>query len=140
MNIDFNLFKRKVRNLNGLDLLKSIKELMLEQIDLTYEYNHSYVEVNSFTQNNIQLSESHVGKYIRLEDTTGVTVTITQNNNIKVGSVVTIEQKGAGQVEVVAGSGVIINAAAGTKTSSQYAGIQIVKVAENVYTVIGGVA
>jgi hypothetical protein len=67
-------------------------------------------------------------------------VTIPLNSSVpfNTGTVITIEQVGAGQTEVLAASGVTRQATVGFKSIGQYAMMQCIKVGTNTWTVIGG--
>ncbi|TGE26903.1 hypothetical protein [Hymenobacter metallicola] len=60
--------------------------------------------------------------------------------NFPVGTVLEIEQQGAGQVTVAAGAGVTLNGYGGLKTAGQYASVGLRKVAANTWILKGGVA
>jgi uncharacterized protein (TIGR02145 family) len=74
--------------------------------------------------------------YIRYTGATDITVTV--SNTLKIGQPITIWQAGAGIITLVADTGVILNG--NVITSGQNNGIQVMKVADNVFDVIGGVA
>ena len=83
----------------------------------------------------IVLDLSDEGKYIRINNADATTVTI-PNLPFQIGSTIVIEQTGAGSVQITA-SEVIINGY--TYTPYQYGVIQVIKVENLVWTVIGGV-
>jgi hypothetical protein len=85
------------------------------------------------------LALADAGAYIRVNNAADTTVTIPTNASVAfpTGTVITIEQQGAGQVTVSPASGVTLNG--GNKTLFQYAGVQIVKVDTNTWSIIGGV-
>lgn len=106
--------------------LPSRRELLLinNQIGITYS---------------LVLSDG--GKYLRLENSSPISLTVPLNSSVpfEIGTVITISQVGAGQV-TVGGSGVTFNAWKGLKTPGQYTSIQIIKVDTNTWDVIGGIA
>jgi len=82
----------------------------------------------------LQLSD--VGKYIRVNSADNVVVTV-PSLEFPVGAAVAFEQTGAGTV-TVSSSTETING--NPTTSGQYAVVQIIKVENKVWTIIGGVA
>jgi len=69
-----------------------------------------------------------------------VTVDSNANQAFPVGTVITIEQAGAGVVTISPAAGVTLNAyLGGLNTAGQYAGVQLIQVATDVWTVFGGV-
>lgn len=81
------------------------------------------------------LETSDVGKYLRCNSASTITVTITTLAYLD-GSCIAFEQAGAGTVTLAAGTGVTLNG--DLSTSAQYGVIQIIKVGLNEWTVIGG--
>jgi hypothetical protein len=79
------------------------------------------------------------GKMVRANNASAQTYTIPPNSSVAFseGSVITIEQTGAGIITVAPGSGVTINSTA-RKTWGQYSTIQIYKISTDVWNVIGG--
>ena len=84
---------------------------------------------------NIILELSDEGTYIRVNNTDASTVTVT-NLPFEIGATIVIEQTGAGAIQVL-GSGVTVNGY--SYTSGQYGVVQLIKVGDLVWTVIGGV-
>lgn len=74
--------------------------------------------------------------YIRYTGATDITVTV--QNSILTGQPITLWQAGAGKITLVGDAGVILNG--NLSTAGQYTAIQIIKVADNLFDVIGGVA
>jgi hypothetical protein len=71
-----------------------------------------------------------------------VDVTVPPNSStpISTGSVITLEQSGAGTVTVQPGPGVTVNSYLGAlNTAGQYSGIQLIKVDTDIWTAFGGV-
>ena len=96
------------------------------------------------TTNTLTIGDTHIGAYVRIDYATDVTVTLPLHSTdpLPVGSIVTMIQGGAGQVIMAAASGVTLNAygvEAGQlpATAGQFAGLQIIKVGENEWDVIG---
>ena len=101
------------------------------------------VTINDQSGTTYTLVLTDAGKYIRCENADAITVTVPKNSSVafETGTVITIEQKGAGTVTVAPVDGdVTINAYdGGLSTSGQYWGIQLIKVDTNVWTLIAGV-
>lgn len=98
--------------------------------------------INEQTGTTYTLAVADAGKLVRCLNANAITVTVDPDSsvNIPTGSVITIEQQGAGQVTVAQGTGVTINKYGGLKTAGQYAAVQLVKVAADTWTLYGGVA
>lgn len=94
------------------------------------------VEVTTFT---LDLETS--AKLLRVTNSSPITITIPTNSSVefKVGTVITIEQAGDGQVEIDAANGVTLNFFEGTKTAGKHHGIQLVKVGTDEWTLFAGV-
>lgn len=102
----------------------------------------STLSINDQSGTTYTLVLADAGKYIRCENAADVTVTVPKNSSVAfdTGTVITIEQKGAGTVTVAPVDGdVTLNAYDGLSTYGQYAGLQLVKVDTNVWTCIAGV-
>ena len=100
------------------------------------------VTINDQSGTTYTLVLDDAGKYIRCENPDAITVTVPKNSVVafETGTVITIEQKGAGTVTVApVDVDVTLNAYDGLSTYGQYAGIQLVKVNTNVWTCIAGV-
>jgi len=78
------------------------------------------------------------GSCITSESDTPVTITIAQagSDTYDVGAVLDIIQVGAGQI-TVAPSGILVGAAAGLKTRTQYSGITLIKVDATTWVLVG---
>ena len=89
---------------------------------------------------NFTFALSEAGAYVRSTSATAITATIDTeaNVNFPVGTILTIRQAGAGQVTVSGGLGVTLNG--DRKTAAQHKSLQIIKVAGDVFDIIGGVA
>ena len=89
---------------------------------------------------NFTFALSEAGAYVRSTSATAITATIDTeaNVNFPVGTILTIRQAGAGQVTVTGGLGVTLNG--DRKTAAQHKSLQIIKVASDVFDIIGGVA
>ncbi|MBU3992583.1 MAG: DUF2793 domain-containing protein [Alphaproteobacteria bacterium] len=83
------------------------------------------------------------GGYIQFTNAAAIAFTIPPNSSVAfaVGTVITIEQAGAGVVTITAGAGVTLNSRGSlVDTAGQYAVAQIKKVATDTWTIIGDVA
>jgi hypothetical protein len=110
---------------------------------VTGDFNEPFVGINDQTGTTYTLVLGDAAIYVRCNNASPITVTVPKNSvtAFTTGTVITIEQKGAGQVTVSPVDGdVTINAYNGSKTAGQYAVVQVVKVATDVWTLIGGVA
>jgi hypothetical protein len=74
--------------------------------------------------------------YIRYTGASDINVTVP--NTLRIGQPITIWQAGAGVITLVGDTSVVLNG--DLKTAGQNRGIQIMKVADNLFDVIGGVA
>jgi len=99
---------------------------------------NEFFTVSSNANTAITLASGDEGKYIRTTAATAVTVTI-PSSVFSVGDEIIIEQAGAGQVTVAAGTGVTLNNSASNtaKTAEQYAVVGLKCVASNVFTLTG---
>lgn len=99
---------------------------------------NEFFTVSSNANTAITLASGDEGKYIRTTAATAVTVTI-PSSVFSTGDEILIEQAGAGQVTVAAGTGVTLNNSASNtaKTAEQYAVVGLKCVASNVFTLTG---
>ncbi len=85
------------------------------------------------------LAISDAGAYIRCDNASPVSITI--NSDASVGwndnCEIMFEQTGAGQITIVAGSGVTINSSETLKSLTQYSVMGIKRVAANTWTLFG---
>lgn len=79
------------------------------------------------------------GKWIRMDNASANNLTVPPNSSVAfpVGTEIHVEQKGAGQTTIVAGSGVTINTSETLKLAARYAVATIKKVASDEWTLIG---
>ena len=89
---------------------------------------------------NFTFALTEAGAYIRSTSATAIIATIDIDTNVSfpIGTILTIRQAGAGQVTVSYGIGVTLNG--DRKTAAQHKSLQIIKVANDTWDVIGGVA
>jgi len=81
-----------------------------------------------------QLELSDIGKYIRINSADNVAVTIS-NIAFPIGATITLEQTGVGTITV---SSSIETVNGSPTTAEQYKCIQIIKVADKTWTILGG--
>lgn len=106
------------------------------------EWDKQVRSINDQSGTSYTLALSDAGAYVRCLNSAAITVTVPAESttNFPIKTVISIEQKGAGQITVAAGSGVTINKYGGLKTAGQYAVMQLIKVASDTWTCIGGVS
>jgi len=78
-------------------------------------------------------------KLIEMNKATAVNLTVLPNLNVPfpIRTTILFRQKGAGQVTLVAGDGVTLQSAVGLKTSAQYSVGGLIKIATNIWVVMG---
>lgn len=128
-------------------LLTFIEQDSVGNVINKFEYwnGSAWTSVNSLTETNQQsatsytLSLSDRDKIVELNNSASITLTVPPNSSIAfpVGSSVTILQTGTGQVTVVGGSGVTVNANPGLKLSGQWAAATLVKRATDTWILLG---
>lgn len=99
------------------------------------------LEIHNYTDGDFTLVLGDAENYLCVDYETPVEVTIPAHSDVAfpVPTVITIEQTGAGTVTIVADDGVTLNAyEGGVSTYGQYYGLQIIQVAEDVWTLIAG--
>jgi hypothetical protein len=96
------------------------------------------LEINSQTGTTYTFVLVDAGKLVRGSNASAQTYTIPPNSSVayEIGTIISIEQQGAGVITIAAGSGVTINTAA-KKTWGQYSTIQVVKVGTDIWNVVG---
>ena len=108
-----------------------------------YDYCNTPTQKSAmFSGTNYDFILTDVGKYIGMSYGSACTMTIPTNASVAfpIGTTITIEQEGAGQVQILAASGVTLNKQGGkTKTSGQYAVCTITKRDTNVWTLYGNI-
>lgn len=100
------------------------------------------IGINSQTGTTYTLVLTDAGKLVRCNNASAITLTVPPNSSVAfpVNTVITVEQQGAGQITVTPGSGVTCNAFDGLLSAGQYAGLSLVKVSTDVWTVFGGIS
>lgn len=78
-------------------------------------------------------------KLVTASNAAGQTFTVPPNSSVAypLGTVLSIVQKGAGQVTLAAGAGVTLSSAHGLKTSAQYATVALTKILTDTWVVSG---
>lgn len=121
-----------------MNIVENIKQIrLLDGIVQYFSGGNSWKPFKNSIINytgSINLALSDEGKYLRINSSNAATVTIS-NIQFQIGGSIVIEQTGAGSVQIVA-NGVTLNGY--TYTPYQYGVIQLVKVEETVWTIIGG--
>lgn len=97
-----------------------------------------YIGIEALT-GNFNFSSSQDGYYLRWTGVNNITGTFRTDatHPIVNASVFTVYQAGAGTITITGASGVTLNGF--DNTLGQYYGLQIIKVAENIYDAIGGI-
>ena len=83
---------------------------------------------------------SEAGAYIRSTSATAITATVPLSSSVDFpsGTIITIRQAGAGQVTVNYAIGVTLNG--DRKTAAQHKSLQIIKVGNDTWDIVGGIA
>ena len=95
-----------------------------------------------FAGTNYDFILTDAGKYLQMSYGSACTMTIPTNASVAfpIGTRIEIEQNGAGQVQILAASGVTINSQGGkTKILGQYATCFIIKIDTNLWTLSGNI-
>jgi len=100
------------------------------------------VQINEQTGSSYTLTISDAGKYIRIDNASPITLTVPTSASVgfDLGTVISVEQQGAGVITFTTASGVTINTFDGFDTAGQYAAAQLIKVSTNTWTLLGGVS
>lgn len=105
--------------------------------------NAKQVRENAQTGTTYTLVAADAGKLVSLSNAAAITLTIPPNSSVAfpTGTVIALEQKGAGQVTVSPGSGVTIQSKSShTKINGQYAGASLHKQATNTWWLVGNLS
>ncbi len=115
----------------------NLKATLKTYFDTLYSTTLS-INSQSGTSYTLVIGDS-INTLVRCNNASAITLTLPPNSgvSIPVGSVISIEQQGAGIVTVAPGSGVTINTTA-RKTWGQNAVIQVLKVGTDTWNVING--
>ena len=99
------------------------------------------VTTNAQTGTTYTLALTDKNKLVTLNNASAITVTVPTNAAVaySTGSIVNLQQIGAGQVTVVGDTGVTVNGT-GTKTRVQWSAASLLKTATNTWTLIGDLA
>ena len=102
--------------------------------------NAAVLQIVDITVTTDTLELADLGKLVRCNNAGAITLRIPTNANhaFPIGSIVTVEQVGAGVVTIAPVSGVTINSP-GKKSWGQYTYLQLIKVGTNTWNVIGGI-
>jgi len=115
-----------------------VAEDLNKVIDKANELIDDLVEFNSQTGTAYTLTLSDANKYIKLDNANAITLTIPLDSTVAfpIGTVVTVEQTGAGAVTATAEVGVTING--NVLSASQFSILVLIKTATNAWTCVGG--
>jgi len=107
----------------------------------TKEFTPNTVSINAQTGTTYTLVLTDRDKLVTLSNASGITLTVPTNASVAyaTGTVVNIQQIGAGQVTVAGDTGVTVNGT-GTKTRAQWSAASLVKTATDTWTLIGDLA
>jgi len=96
-------------------------------------------ETSAQTGTTYTLALTDEGKLVTLSNAAAITLTVPPNSSVAfdVGTYIDLAQTGAGQVTVVQGAGVTVNATPGLKFRSQYAGASLRKTATDTWLLFG---
>lgn len=105
-------------------------------------YHPRLTEVKTETGTSYTLALADINHLIRFDNASAITVTVPAEASVDfpTGANITLEQTGAGLLSVTAASGVTINAYGGLDSYGQYAGLSLIKVGSDTWTVYGGTA
>lgn len=144
--------------LNLDDLIKEVASTVIPPSELTSDEVEAIQNANTPTASNPFATSIEVStitnnpetgttytlaltdEYVTCTNANPIIVTIPLNATVAfpIGWVVTIEQGGAGQITIAPEGAVVINSLdSGTKTGGQYACVQLVKKAIDIWTLIG---
>lgn len=125
------------------DTLRDAFDKVNDNTNELYAGDLAVAGINEQTGTTYNLVLTDAGKLVRCSNADAITLTVPKNSSVAfpTNTVITIEQQGAGQITVAPVDGdVTLNKYDGLKTAGQYAMVQIIKVATDVWTCIGGVA
>ena len=99
------------------------------------------LEINAQTGTTYTLVLSDRGGLVTLSNASPITLTVPTNASVAfaVGTQIGLLQTGAGQVTVVGGSGVTVNATPGLKLRAQWSIASLIKLDTNTWTLAGDV-
>jgi hypothetical protein len=98
--------------------------------------------VNAQTGTTYTLVLGDAGGLVTCSNASAITVTIPPASSVSwaAGTIVYVEQAGAGQVTVAAGSGVTLHGAGGLKTRAQYSVVGLLRIASDSWLCVGDAA
>jgi len=125
-------------NKKTVGFVEDVTKLDDEVVAIEGELGIKPFEVIEYTDDHSLLLENYK-KLIDMNKATAVNLTVPPNANIPfpIRSVILFRQKGAGQVTLVAGDGVTLQSAVGLKTSAQYSVGGLIKIATDIWVVLG---
>lgn len=106
----------------------------------TKEFTPNTLAINAQTGTTYTLVLTDRDKLVTLSNASPITLTVPLNSSVAyaTGTVINIQQIGAGQVTVAGASGVTVNGT-GTKTRAQWSAASLVKTATDTWTLIGDI-
>ena len=95
--------------------------------------------INAQTGTSYTLTLADTNKFITFSNAGAISLTVPTNAAVAypIGSSIKFAQIGAGQVTVVAASGVTVSADPGLKIAARYGGAELVKLATNTWLLVG---
>lgn len=101
------------------------------------------IAVNAQTGTTYTLVLADAGKAVELTNAAATTVTVPPNASVAfpIGTIIELDQLGAGQVTIVAGSGVTLRSAGSlAKTRLQFSAVSLRKQATDIWLLVGDLA
>lgn len=97
------------------------------------------IDVVNETGTALNSVQAHANAFVSATNAAAITYTVDPDStyNHDIGTTITIEQGGAGQVSIVGGTGVTIRTAATASTRTQYSVVTLTKLASNVWNLTG---
>ena len=97
------------------------------------------ISFNNQTGTTYTIAATDAGKLVTFQNASPITVTVPTNASVPIttGSIIEIQQTGAGQVTVTGAGGVTITSTPGLNLRAQYSAASLIKVASDSWTLIG---
>ena len=136
-----DLFPLVQGSTNKYSLWSTVKSVLKTYFDGLYTPKGKVVGINDQTGTTYTLVLADAGKYVRCTNESAIALTVPTNASVNydTGTVITIEQGGAGVITVAGDTDVTVNGYdSGLSTAGQYAVIQLLKTGSDEWTCIGG--